>query len=502
MLRVILGGSTSLRRLHLLLVGLVWLLSSHSALAESKQVRLALVIGNSAYANPDEGLPGASADSKDIVDALEKHQFFVRAEANLSRQEMMNAVQQFKEKLAAAGSNTIGFFYYAGHGGADRGNSDNFLLPVDAEVKDVATGGLSVRWIQTELQQLNRSADHPAAVVVVIDACRTLGARGAKQTSGSQGRPVISPMTKVGEPEQGFLFAFSTSKNQTASDKGHYAHELITQMSRKGLTLEGVFKEVQHEVYRKTGQFPIYQPSIVARICLVSCESDIRGAFAQNQLLLTDTQKEAEASLKRIEAMDVQNRCRPGWDSAVVLYESAKKHATDGNLDTAGETYRAVTQRALSIQSYLSMVTNIAGVNKKLEALREMGGIRDKESERSLYISPYRGLFKGLLGSLENVEKTTGRRIDWSQLHQIEAEMEAFANAENYLDATERAIEGHNVALATLERVFGQHVGTPIPKEDRLQGFKKLRESRRGSVGIGMDQMWALENSPAALACK
>ena len=95
----------------------------------------------------------------------------------------MNAVEQFKESLAAAGSNTFGFFYYADYGCADRVNGDNFLLPVDAEVKDVAISGLSVRWIQTEGHPLSRSADHPAAVVV-IDACRTLMAGGTSKRQG------------------------------------------------------------------------------------------------------------------------------------------------------------------------------------------------------------------------------------------------------------------------------------------------------------------------------
>ena len=70
MLRETLRGSPRHCYSHLLLACLVWLLSLHSALAEFEQVPLALVIGNSAYANPDEALPGASGDSKDIVEAL------------------------------------------------------------------------------------------------------------------------------------------------------------------------------------------------------------------------------------------------------------------------------------------------------------------------------------------------------------------------------------------------------------------------------------------------
>ena len=507
MSRVILRALIRHRSLYAVLVGLVWLLSPHSALAEPEQVRLALVIGNSIYANPDEALPGASVDSKTMVEALEKQNFKVRSEANLSRKQMMNAVQEFKENLAAAGTNSIGFLYYAGHGGSDRKHSDNFLIPVDAELKDIAISGLSVRWIQDELQQLRSSDNHPTAIIVVIDACRTLTqavrVRETKQASGNRERPAILAMTNVSEPEEGYLFAFSTSKNQTASDSGQFAQELITHMSRKGLTIPGVFEEVQREVKRKTGQFPIYQNSITDRLCLVTCEPDTKGAFTQNELLLKETQKEAEASLKTIETLGAPNRCQPGWGTAVALYESAKKHQLAGAFDTAGETYRAVTERAVAIQAYLSVMNSITESTKKLEALREQSGSFDTMVEKSNYESPYRSLFKDVLGRLATAERLTGRRIDWSQLRQIDAQMEAFANSGNYLDATERAIEGYNLGLATEERVLGQQKGTRIPKETRMQGLKMYRESKQRNPAMGMElSMFNMENTPAARACK
>lgn len=506
MSRVPLRGLMGRRYPRVVLAGLLLLLSSNSALADSKQVRLALVIGNSAYANPDEALPGVTVDAKNVADALEKQLFIVRTETNLTRQEMMNAVQQFKRNLNIAGSNAIGFLYYAGHGGADRDNSDNFLIPVDAEVKDIDVSGVSVRWIQNELQELNSPTNHPAAVVVVVDACRTLtqvrGDRGITQASGNRARPAISAMTKISEPEQGFLFAFSTSKNQSASDSGYFAQELIHHMSRKGLTIPGVFEEVQRELYRKTRQFPIYQNSIAARICLVSCESDTNGAFTRNKLLLEEAQKEAESSLKRIETLGAPNRCQSGWGSAMELYESAQKHKVTGNLDTAGETYGAVTGRTLAIESYLSSMDMVTESTKKLEAIREEAISSGIAQEKSMFISPYRNIFKDLLGSLANTEKTTGHRIDWSQLRQIDAQMEAFSNSGNYLDATERAIEGYNLGLNTLERILGSHQGMPIPKEDRIQTFKMARELRQRKPATAIDLISILDNTPGARACK
>lgn len=490
---------------YLLLVGLTLVLSSQNAFAQSDQVRLALVIGNSKYVNPDEVLPGASNDASDITHALKKHHFLVRTETNLSRQEMMNAVQRFKESLAAAGSNSIGFFYYAGHGGANNTNGDNLLLPANAKVKDIASEGLSVRWIQKELQQLADSDGNPAAIVVVIDACRTLGSqgsRGAKQAPGSQGQPVIAAMTTVAEPEKGFLFAFSTSKNQSASDKGQYAQELIAQMARKGLTLEGVFKEVQHEVYSKTGQFPIYQPNIVARICLVSCEADTKGPYSQNITLFNEEMDQAESFLETIKAMGAPARCQRGWDRAVALNESAKKQATSGNIDTAGSTYKTLTEHAVAIQSYLSTINMIAGSSKQLDAQQQHLSSLRKDSEKSSYMAPYRGLFKNSLGNLGNIEKTTNRRIEWGQLRQIEAQMEAFASAEDYINAIERAIEGYNLSLKEHERIMGRYVGQPIPKEDRIQSFLAARRSSQSNqLQIPVDFKSMFANTPAAQAC-
>lgn len=485
------------------LFGLLLALFSHHAFAQSDQVRLALVIGNSRYVNPNEALAGASADASEITQALKKHQFLVRAEPNLSRQEMMTAIQQFKESLETAGSNSIGFFYYAGHGGVDSKTGNSLLLPANAEVKNIATDGLSVQWIQTELQQLAHNTEKsPAAVVVVIDACRTLGSlgsRGGNPTSGGQSKPTITAMTKVAEPEKGFLFAFSTSKNQSASDKGQYAQELIAQMSRKGLTLEEVFKEVQHEVYSKTGQFPVYQPNIVARICLVSCESDIKGPYAQNKLLFNDEEKQASVFLEAIKSMDAPNRCQAGWARILALNESARKQATAGNLDTAGETYKKVRERAVAMQSYLSTIDMVQSSSKQLEALQQQRDSLWKNSERSSYMTVYRGLFKDSIGNLENTARIIKRHFDWSQIRQVEAQMEAFAKAEDYVNAIERAIEGHNFIIKEQERAFGQYIGQPIPKNDRIQTLLAARKSYPATQKPLLEA--TLANTPGAQAC-
>jgi Caspase domain len=483
------------------LVGLIFQFLPKLTEAEPKQVRLALVISNSVYASATEALPGAARDAQNVAKTLIELGFSVAVEKDLTKQGIISAIQQFKKELSTAGNNSIGLLYYAGHGGADPGNSDNFLIPVDAEVKDIAVSGVSVRSIQNDLQQLASADAHPAAIVIVIDACRTLAQFGRNRAAGGNTKPVVSAMTTMSEPEAGYLFAFSTSKNQSASDEGDFAQALAKHMLRKGLTIPQVFEEVQRDVYTKTNQFPIYQPNIAAQICFISCESETKGAFHQSEILLKEVREEAEAGMRTIKGMDAPTRCKGGWDRLQVLRESAEKHTKSGNFDTAGETYKIVAGTAVAIETYLSIIDRVVPAAQQLKAQRENTNVARKGYEKSTYISPYRSNFKSKLGMLADFEKLKNRPIDWKPLRQIESQMEAFAKAENYIDATERAIEGYNLSLKTLEALLGGYVGEPIPKEDLIQRMKKFHDQMQPTHEAAIDTSM-IDNSPAGRACK
>ena len=295
------------------LIGILLPLFSISSYAEPKPARLAFVIGNSDYSGEFNPLPGASTDATNIAKALSALGFNdsnVEPKSNLTKNEIITEVAKFKEQLSNAGGGAIGFLYYAGHGGADRENTDNFLIPVDAARKDITLSGISMRSIQRELQQLSGAGSPPAAMVVVLDACRTLaqqgGERGSVQKQGDGAKPAIVAMTTVAEPENGFLFAFSTSKNQTATDSGVFGESLAKRLLPAGLTLPQVFEEVQRDVYVATSQNTIYQPNITAKICLRSCDVNLASKIDSSKAIqiLKDAQSmKPEGDMGQVDAL-------------------------------------------------------------------------------------------------------------------------------------------------------------------------------------------------------
>jgi len=90
--------------------------------------RIALVIGNSAYA--DAPLRNPATDARLMSDTLGRLGFEVIVETDADQKTMKRAIQAFGEQLDASGPDGIGLFYYAGHGVQAAGT--NYLIPVGA----------------------------------------------------------------------------------------------------------------------------------------------------------------------------------------------------------------------------------------------------------------------------------------------------------------------------------------------------------------------------------
>ena len=118
-------------RLGLLLAGLLCLLVGTSAAEE----RIALVVGNQTY-SAVSSLDNPVNDATLISDALQMAGFEVTLLLNADQSAFKQAVAQFGRTLRAKGQETVGLFYYAGHGVQSFGT--NYLLPVDAALTDAA----------------------------------------------------------------------------------------------------------------------------------------------------------------------------------------------------------------------------------------------------------------------------------------------------------------------------------------------------------------------------
>ena len=123
------------------------------AQSDSQEKRLALVIGNSNYA---EGyLKNPINDAVLIAKALDSLGFDIILDTNIgTRRDFINVIREFGEKR---NEYDVAFVYYAGHG--IQIGSENFLLPTEelfSNENDVIDYGVSV---QNILRYLNDVTD-------------------------------------------------------------------------------------------------------------------------------------------------------------------------------------------------------------------------------------------------------------------------------------------------------------------------------------------------------
>src|SRR5262252_9074688 len=126
--------------------------------------RVALVIGNSAYREPDLALANPGNDARAVAGALERSGFKTFLGLDRDRAGMEEATIDFAR---AARSADVAIFYYAGH--AMQFGGVNYLAPVDfTKLTDEADLRRMIRVddIVADLQQAKKLR------ILVLDACR------------------------------------------------------------------------------------------------------------------------------------------------------------------------------------------------------------------------------------------------------------------------------------------------------------------------------------------
>ncbi len=228
------------------------------------QKRLALLIGNQDYAPRVGRLKNPKKDVQLIAIALQKAGFkkdAIQIVQNADRVALLDAVDRYVERLSAGGEDAVGFFYYSGHGAANKRDRRNYLIPVGVKDLDrqVWFKAIALDDIVSKLSQLASNAAH----FVVFDACRNL--LNASTRGGKGFVPV--------DTRRGMLIAFSTDPGETASDEGidsgPYAATLATELAKPGLDHLDLFQNVKEKVYRTTrAQVPWTRDGMLQRIYL------------------------------------------------------------------------------------------------------------------------------------------------------------------------------------------------------------------------------------------
>jgi hypothetical protein len=223
------------------------LLQAARAAQAQDEPRWALVIGNNDYRHARK-LEAAVNDARDMAAALRRLGFSVLAHENLDRAGMYEAVDGFADRVLDG----IALVYYAGHG--VRIGSDNYLLPVDNEVRnerDVENHALP---LDRMIRQL--AGAKARLVVVLVDACRDNPLPPAPtrtrsgQAPGGLGRP---------ETPKGTLIVYAAGENQRALDQvpgepephGLFVRELLPELDRPGVPLDQAIRNARKRISKR-----------------------------------------------------------------------------------------------------------------------------------------------------------------------------------------------------------------------------------------------------------
>ncbi len=208
--------------------------------------RYALVIGNSSYKYVSP-LRNAEHDANDMAEELKRSNFDVIKVINGDYNQMRDAFRKFHEKLSTGPKDqTVGLFYYAGHGIQNQG--ENYLVPVEANVQyedDIPRTCMPVqRIIMANMERSNSRIN-----IMILDACRN-------NPFPSGYRSADAGLAEIRRAKGSFI-AYATAPGSVASDgdgrNGLYTQELLNAMRKPGMTIEQVFKEVRKNVLRLSG---------------------------------------------------------------------------------------------------------------------------------------------------------------------------------------------------------------------------------------------------------
>ena len=241
-------GSTSwgravLRVVVLLAFGLLVAVSDASAAG-----RVALVVGNSAYAAIGT-LPNPGNDAADVSAALGRLGFDVTTVRDADRADMNEALRLFAGESARA---DVSLVFYAGHGLEVDGV--NYLVPVDARLER----DTDVEYEALPLDVVLRATSGAGLRVVILDACRNNPLSRSMQRTGATRSVSRGSFGELNENLLGdeTLIAYAAAAGTTAADgtgrNSPYTSALLANLEQP-LELSALFRRVRAQVLEATG---------------------------------------------------------------------------------------------------------------------------------------------------------------------------------------------------------------------------------------------------------
>lgn len=203
--------------------------------------RVALVIGNSDYTSIPR-LTNPRNDAELMARTLTGLGFQVTKLIDADQRAMKQAMLDFGRSLRDGVDASL--FYYAGHG--VQANGQNYLIPVDAAIRDQGELDLQTVDVNAFLRVMLGSASK--VNIVVLDACRNNPFAGSFR-SASRGLAMV-------DAPRGTYIAYSTAPGSVAVDgtgtNSPYTLALAQAMQAPGLKIEDTFKQTRRIVLEQT----------------------------------------------------------------------------------------------------------------------------------------------------------------------------------------------------------------------------------------------------------
>jgi uncharacterized caspase-like protein len=224
------------------LVGVAATLAVASAAAQAPlDIRVALIIGNSAYAGAPLGNP--ANDARAMSELLRSLGFQVVELRDGNRAQMAAAIGKVRDTLK--GKQGVGMLYYAGHG--LQLDWHNYMVPVDARLSSAADVPAQAIDLSSVIEAFKGAGNRMN--IVVLDACRDNPF--ASSTSSAKG------LAQLDAPPGTFL-AYATAPGNVAEDgdeqsgNGLYTQYLLQELKKPTAKIEDVFKRVRLNVRRQS----------------------------------------------------------------------------------------------------------------------------------------------------------------------------------------------------------------------------------------------------------